>query len=134
MQSKFSLGDNASISKQFSESDVGLFSELSKDFNPIHLDSEFAEKSIFGKKIVHGMLVSSLFSAILGNKLPGEGSIYLAQNLRFLAPVYLGDTITAKVEVIDIRQDKPIIKLITTAVNQSGFTVTEGEAVMKVPN
>ena len=131
--SNFKVGDQASLTKTYSEEDVLGFSELSLDKNPLHLDANYAADSIFGKRIVHGMLVASLFSALLGTVLPGQGSIYLGQTLNFKAPIYLGDTITARVEITKIRPDKPIITLQTTAVNSGGTVVIEGEAVVKVP-
>lgn len=132
MSRDFKVGDTASVSKIFTDEDVLEFSNLSLDQNPIHLDQSFAENSIFGKKIAHGMLVASLFSGLLGMKLPGEGSIYLGQTLSFTAPIYIGDKITATVEVINIRPDKPIVTLRTVCVNSEGLVVIEGEAVVKV--
>jgi len=132
MSRNLKVGDNASVSRIFTDEDVLDFSNLSLDKNPIHLDQAFAEKSIFGKKIVHGMLVASLFSGLLGMKLPGEGSIYIGQSLSFTAPIYIGDKVTATVEVIKIRPDKPIVTLRTFCVNSEGLVVIEGEAVVKV--
>jgi len=132
MNSDFKVGDKASVSKVFTDKDVIDFSNLSLDKNPIHLDQSFAEKSLFGKKIVHGMLAASLFSGLLGMKLPGEGSIYLGQSLSFTAPIYIGDEVTATVEVIKVRPDKPIVTLRTFCVNSDGNIVIEGEAVVKV--
>ena len=130
---KFKNGDQASLTKTYTDDDVREFSQLSLDNNPLHLDAEYAAESIFGKRIVHGMLVASLFSALLGTVLPGEGSIYLGQTLNFKTPIYLGDTITASVEIITIRPDKPIITLRTTAINGDGTIVIDGEAVIKGP-
>jgi acyl dehydratase len=132
MKSDLKVGDKTSVSKIFTDEDVHGFSDLSLDKNPIHLDQAFAEESIFGKKIVHGMLVASLFSGLLGMKCPGEGSIYLGQSLSFKAPIYIGDEVTATVEVINIRDDKPIVTLKTVCVNNKGVVVIEGEAVVKV--
>jgi 3-hydroxybutyryl-CoA dehydratase len=132
MSRDLKVGDNASVSRIFTDENVLDFSNLSLDKNPIHLDQSFAEKSIFGKKIAHGMLVASLFSGLLGMKLPGEGSIYLGQSLSFLIPIYIGDKVTATVEVIKIRPDKPIVTLRTFCVNSEGSVVVEGEAVVKV--
>ena len=128
--SKIQVGQKAQVSRKFTEHDVGEFAELSLDFNPVHLDPEFAEKSMFGQRIVHGMLVSSLFSGLLGKHLPGEGKIYLGQDLKFKKPVYLDQEVTATVEVIEVREDKPIIKLSTTCVNDEGEVVISGEAVV----
>ncbi len=129
---ELSLGQKANISKTISEQDVFQFADLVEDHNPIHLDSKFAKNSIFGKRIVHGMFGSSLISAVLGTKLPGPGAIYLSQTLKFLAPVFIGDTIRAEVEVIEIRNDKPIITLKTSCHNQGDELVLMGEAVLKV--
>jgi len=130
--SKLSIGQQARITKTISEQDVFLFADLVEDHNPVHIDKDFAKDSIFGKRIVHGMFAASLISAVLGTKMPGPGTIYLSQTLQFLAPVYFGDTITAEVEVVKIRADKPIISLKTYCLNQNGNKVLEGEAVMKV--
>jgi acyl dehydratase len=127
---KPSVGQKASISKRFSEADVKAFAELSQDFNPIHLDAEYAAASPFGKRIVHGMLASSLFSGLLGRHLPGEGTIYLGQEIKFKKPIFLDQEVTATVEVIKAREDKPIITLRTTCVNDQGELVIEGEAVV----
>jgi len=132
MKTDMKLGDIATVTKTFNDADVVAFSELSLDTNPIHLNDEFAKNSLFGQKIVHGILVASLFSGLLGTQLPGEGSIYLGQNLKFTAPVYINDEITAHVEVINIRVDKPIVTLRTYCTNQKGQIVIDGEAVMKV--
>ena len=125
------IGDTASISNVFEERDVFKFAEVSKDSNPIHLDPATAKQSIFGRRVVHGMLVASLFSGLLGVELPGEGTIYLGQSLSFKAPVFFGDQITATVEVMEIREEKSIARLRTYAVNQSGATVIDGEAIVK---
>jgi acyl dehydratase len=126
------VGDCASLSKVFTEEEVIQFSVISTDTNPIHLDEEYAAASIFGKRVVHGMLVASLFSGLIGVELPGKGSIYLGQSITFKAPVPIGEKVTAKVEIINMREDKPIITLRTTCVNQTGELVVEGEAVVKV--
>jgi 3-hydroxybutyryl-CoA dehydratase len=127
---QFKIGDTASLSKTITEADIQAFADVTGDHNPIHLDEEFAAQSRFGRRIVHGMLSASLISAAIANKLPGEGSIYLAQTLRFVLPVFLGDEITARVTVIDVRPDKPILKLQTLCINQHGQTVIDGEATV----
>ena len=128
---KFKVGDSASITKKFGIEEVTKFAEVSEDNNPIHLDEQAGAESIFGQRVVHGMLVGSLFSAIIGTKLPGKGTIYLGQNLSFKAPVMLDDEITATVEVASVREGKPIMKLRTFAVNAEGTLVIDGEAVVK---
>ncbi|WP_416327437.1 MaoC family dehydratase [[Eubacterium] hominis] len=125
------IGDQAKLMKRISEKDVLLFSEISGDKNPIHLNQEYAEKSIFCKRIAHGMLSASFISNVIGNQLPGEGTIYLKQTLNFCKPVYFGDLITTIVEVIDIDYDRANIKLDTKCINQEGMIVIEGEAYVK---
>lgn len=125
------IGQTASVQKTFSVADVTAFAGVSLDVNPIHMSDGYARDSIFGKRIVHGMLTASLISAVLGIHLPGPGTIYLGQELKFLAPVYLGDDITATVEIIELREDKKIVKLNTTCVNQDGKTVISGLATVK---
>lgn len=131
LKSALEIGQSASISKVFTEEEVENFASLSEDRNPVHLDEEFAKSSIFGQRIVHGMLVASLFSGLLGEKLPGKGTIYLGQSLNFTAPVSIGEEITATVEIINIRDDKPIVTLRTWCVDSKGNTVINGEAVVK---
>jgi len=126
------VGDRVSLSKTFTEDEVFRFAEISTDMNPLHLDKDFGRESIFGERIVHGMLVASLFSGLIGMELPGEGSIYLGQSLTFKAPVAIGEEVTASVEIIRIRDDKPIVTLRTVCVNSGGTVVIEGEAVVKV--
>jgi acyl dehydratase len=109
------------------------FAELSLDRNPLHLDEAFGRASVFGQPVVHGMLVASLFSGLIGMELPGTGSIYLGQTLIFKAPVFIGEEVTATVEIIKIRKDKPIVTLSTVCEKDSGQKVITGEAVVKVP-
>lgn len=132
MSNTLKVGDTALLSKAFTEEEVFRFAAISGDKNPLHLDRDFGEASIFGQRIVHGMLVASLFSGLIGMKLPGEGSIYLGQSLTFKAPVAIGEQITASVEIINIREDKPIVTLRTVCINSEGAVVIEGEAVVKV--
>ena len=126
----FKIGMKAHTSKTITETDVILFAGVSTDINPVHLDEEAAQKGIFGKRVAHGILVSGLISAVLGNKLPGPGSIYMGQELKFLAPVFIGDTITAEVEIIDLVPEKCRIKLNTICTNQDGKVVISGTALI----
>jgi len=119
------------LSKVFTEEEVIKYSEISTDTNPIHLDESYASSTVFGKRIVHGMLVASMFSALIGVELPGKGSIYLGQSLSFKAPVSIGDQVTASVEIVKIRDDKPIVTLHTLCINDEGQVLIEGEAVVK---
>jgi acyl dehydratase len=132
MKNNLKVGDRASLSKVFTEEDVMQFANISADNNPIHLDERFAAASVFGQRIVHGMLTASLFSGLIGVELPGNGAIYLGQSLTFKAPVLIGEQVTASVEIVKIREDKPIVTLRTLCVNNEGVVVVEGEAVVKV--
>lgn len=126
------IGMKESISKTITETDVVLYSGISLDCNPVHLNEKYAETSRFKKRIAHGMLTAGLISAVLGTKLPGEGTIYLEQNLKFKQPVYLGDTITATCEIIDIIKEQRKIILSTICINQDEKIILTGEAkVMK---
>jgi len=127
---QLNIGDRASISKQIAERDVIRFAELTGDLNPVHMDKLYAEQSVFGERIVHGMLTASLISAVLGIKLPGPGNIYVSQTLKFKAPVKFGDIIEAEVEVVEKVPEKNRVHLKTTCRNQSGTVVLEGEAVV----
>ena len=130
---KFKVGDTAEIRKTIEQSDVDAFAGVTGDHNPVHVDEEFAKTTRFGRRIAHGMLTASLISAVLANKLPGEGSVYLGQTLQFVAPVFPGDEVTARVTVKEIREDKPIVKLETICVNQRGEVVVRGEATVLLP-
>jgi acyl dehydratase len=127
---KLSIGDSAEITKTIEQSDIDAFARVTGDHNPVHVDEEFAKTTRFGQRIAHGMLTASLISAVLANKLPGEGSVYLGQTLQFVAPVFPGDDITARVTVKEIREDKPIVKLETICMNQRGEVVIRGEATV----
>jgi 3-hydroxybutyryl-CoA dehydratase len=129
---KFKIGDNASITKTITDEDIHTFADVTGDHNPLHLNDEYARDTRFGRRIAHGMLGASLISSVLGNKLPGAGSVYLSQGLRFVKPVLPGDTITARVTVTGIRDDKPIITLETICMNQDNEIVIKGEAVVLV--
>jgi acyl dehydratase len=131
MKRQFKVGDKATLKKAFTKSEVESFVKISLDDNPIHLDREYAETTVFGQPIVHGILVASLLSGLMGGKFPGHGSVYLGQSLNFKAPVYIDEEVEASVEVIKIREDKPIITLKTLCMKNDGTIVIEGEAVLK---
>ena len=124
------VGDAATLSKTIRDEDVRAFAELTGDHNPVHLDDEYAAGTRFGRRVAHGMLAASLISAALANELPGRGTVYLSQQLRFTAPVFPGDTVTARVAVTKVREDKPVVTLDTVCTNQRGETVIRGEAVV----
>lgn len=126
------VGDTASLTKTITDEDIRAFADLTGDYNPVHLDDEFARTTRFGRRIAHGMLSAGLISSVLANKLPGRGTVYLSQTLSFVAPVYPGDTVTARVTVAKVRDDKPIVTLETVCFNQKQETVIKGEAVVLV--
>jgi len=127
---RFKVGDSAEITKTIEQSDIDVFAAVTGDHNPVHVDEEFAKTTRFGRRIAHGMFTASLISAVLANKLPGEGSVYLGQTLQFVAPVFPGDVVTARVTVKEIREDKPVVKLETICVNQRDEVVIRGEATV----
>jgi 3-hydroxybutyryl-CoA dehydratase len=126
-------GDRAETSRTITDADVVLFAGVTGDFNPAHMDAVAAERGPFGGRIAHGMLTGGLISAVLAMKLPGPGTIYLSQSLRFLRPVRIGDTVTARVEVLETIEKKRRVRLATSAVNQNGETVVDGEALVMLP-
>ena len=127
------VGDTASFSKTISEADIYGFAGISGDFNPIHVDEEFARGTRFGKRIAHGILSVSLVSTVLGTALPGKNSLYLSQEVKFLAPVFIGDTLTAQVKVLEKKDSKKILTLETWVTNQDEVKVLDGLArVMKL--
>lgn len=131
----YMIGETATVSKTISETDVYLFAGISGDFNPVHVNRIEAEKSIFGKQIAHGILVTSLLSNVIGMKLPGPGTIYMEQDVKFKKPVYIGDTVTAKVKIEKIlNKTKNVLQLSTLIVNQNSEVVIEGYAIVKAPS
>jgi 3-hydroxybutyryl-CoA dehydratase len=126
------VGQSAEMAKTVTESDIALFAGVTGDFNPVHVDAVAAEKTRFGERIAHGILSAGFISAVIAMRLPGAGSIYLSQSLRFTKPVRIGDTVTARVEVLEVFATKRRVRLATACRNQNGETVVEGEAVVMV--
>jgi 3-hydroxybutyryl-CoA dehydratase len=126
------VGDKATFRKTITDGDISMFAGATGDTNPYHFDDLYAFNGRFKKRIAHGMLVTGLISTVLGTRLPGPGTIYLSQKIDFKKPVFIGDTITAVVEVTKIHESKPIVTLTTNCYNQDGGTVVEGEAVVLV--
>lgn len=124
------VGQEAEASKCFTMEDVRQFAALSGDDNPLHVDESYAKKGRFGRCVAHGILVSGLISKVLGTQLPGEGSIYLAQELSFRKPVYVGDTVTARVRITEIQPEKKIVTLETNVYNQENQCVILGTSKM----
>ena len=126
------VGDSASFEKIITNEDVICFANVSGDNNPIHLDEEAGRNSIFGRRVVHGALINSLFSGILGTQLPGNGCIYLKQETKFTAPTYINDQVIARVEITDIDKEKGRVTLKTEAVTSDGRLVATGFALILV--
>ena len=126
------VGQAAEMAKTVTEADIALFAGVTGDFNPVHVDAVAAAQSRFGERIAHGMLSAGFISAVIAMRLPGPGSIYLSQSLRFTKPVRIGDTVTTRVEVVEVMAPKRRLRLATVCRNQNGETVVEGEAVVLV--
>ncbi|MFU2487870.1 MaoC family dehydratase [Thauera sp. WH-1] len=126
------VGMSASVSRTVSEADILMFAGVSGDTNPVHLDQEFATSTMFGGRIAHGMLSAGLISAVFGTRLPGPGCIYLSQNLKFKAPVKIGDTVVARVTVKELKTEKR--RAVFSTICTVGDTVVlDGEAELLVP-
>jgi 3-hydroxybutyryl-CoA dehydratase len=124
------IGDAFFNTKQITDKEIRAFAELVNDYNPIHLDDEYAATTRFGKRIAHGMLTAGLISGVLGYQLSERRILYLGQTLKFTAPVFVDDTITATATVKSIREDKPVVTLATICTNQNDEVVLKGEAVI----
>lgn len=127
------VGDSAEFAKTVTETDIYLYAGITGDFNPAHINEAYAKNTFFKTRIAHGMLTAGFISTILGNQLPGPGTIYLKQDLSFLAPVHIGDTITGKVEVLESIPEKNRLRLKTSCANQDGVVVLDGEALVSPP-
>ena len=127
------VGDSSEFSKTVSESDVYMYAGISGDLNPAHINEAYAAGTFFKNRIAHGMLSAGFISAVIGMQLPGPGTIYMGQTLQFLAPVRIGDTVTARVEVVEKIDDKKRVRLATTCTNQEGTQLISGEAMVSPP-
>ena len=132
MNDALKIGDSFATTRLITDELIRQFAELSGDHNPIHLDEDFAATTRFGRRIAHGMLNGALISAVLGNEFRERKIVYLSQTMRFVAPTFIGDTVTATGTVTSIREDKPIVKLSTVCSNQHGETLVDGEAVVMI--
>lgn len=130
---ELNIGDQAQFSKTVTETDVYLFAGITGDLNPAHIDESYAKGTFFKTRIAHGMLSAGFISAVIGTRLPGPGTVYMHQTLDFLAPVNIGDTVTAIVEVIEKVDAKKRVRLKTTCVNQEGASVLAGQALVSPP-
>ena len=133
MSEKIAVGQSASFSKTITESDVYTFAGLTGDLTPAHINEEYAKNTRFGGRIAHGILSAGLISAVIGMQLPGPGTIYMGQTLKFLSPVHIGDTVTAQVTVTSLDEVRRRAVLETTCVNQEGTVLISGEAKVLLP-
>ena len=127
------VGDTAEFAKTVTETDIYLYAGITGDFNPAHVNEAYAKNTFFKTRIAHGMLSAGFISAIIANQLPGPGTIYLKQDLSFLAPVHIGDTITGRVEIVELIPEKNRVRLKTTCSNQDGVMVISGEGLVSPP-
>ena len=126
------VGSSAEITKIMSLEMVKSFAGISEDFNPVHLDADYASKSRYKSQIIHGLMATSLFSGLFGTKLPGEGCVYKSQNIRFKRPIYVGDEVTARVEVIEVDMKRKIISFKTRCLVNRKITI-DGESEIFIP-
>lgn len=126
------IGDSFSRSRLVTEELVRAFAEVSGDHNPIHLDEEFAKTTRFGRRIAHGMLSGAFISAVMGEELAARKVVYLSQTMKFVKPVYIGDTVTTTSTVKKIREEKGIVSMETICTNQDGETVVTGEGMVLI--
>lgn len=126
---QLTVGQKATRTKTVTKDDVKVFADLTGDFNPLHFDESFAAKTRFKRLIVQGGLTTGLLHALVAMDMPGPGTVFLSQNWNFTAPVFIGDTITAEAEVLELHESKPVSKLKVTVTRQSGEAVLEGEAL-----
>ena len=127
------IGEKATFAKTISETDVYNFAGVTGDMNPVHVNQPYVENTFFKSRIAHGILSSSLITNVLGTKLPGPGTLYKRQEFKFLKPVYIGDTIEASVEIVDIDKENNEVKVKTACINQKGDIVVEGFAWVLPP-
>ena len=124
------MGDRAERTQTFTQADVDAYAELTGDRNPLHFDDAFVAATRFGRRIIHGGLTTGMFNALVAEQLPGPGSVFLHQEWDYPAPVFVGDTVTAEVKVLEARPDKPITRLRCTARREDGTEVLRGESVV----
>ena len=130
---EINVGDRATMTRTFTEADVFAFAGISRDVNPVHVDPHFAKNTIFKQRVAHGMFTASMISAVIANELPGVGTIYLAQTLKFTAPVFLGDEVTVAVEVTEVDREKGRVVLTAELTNQRDERVLVGESKVLAP-
>ena len=131
---RFQLGSIASVSRLITDETVRQFAQLSGDTQPLHLDDGYASETRFGQRVAHGALLVGMVSAVLGVEMAGKGAtiIFLGLSVNFIEPVHIGDEVTARCEVVSVREDKPIVKLAVACTNQSGAEVMTGDAAVYI--
>lgn len=132
MDMELKVGDEFSTNRLVTDELIRKFADVSGDYNPIHLDEDVAKNTRFGRRIAHGMLSGAFISAVLGYEFSERSIVYLSQTLKFVAPVFIGDTVTATAKVTSIRQDKPVVILETVCTNQDGDVLVKGEAAVMI--
>jgi 3-hydroxybutyryl-CoA dehydratase len=128
--SDLKIGQSAEVTHTITADDIQTFGDLSGDYNPLHFNDEWAKTTMFGGRIAHGLLSASFISTVIGMKLPGPGTIYLSQSMKFMRPVRIGDTITARVEVAALNDEKKRVTMKTVCTNQDQEVVVDGEALI----
>ena len=124
------MGQSAEVVHTVTENDIQTFGDLSGDYNPLHFNEEWAKGTMFGGRIAHGLLTAAFVSTAIGMHLPGPGTIYMSQSMKFLGPVRIGDTVTARVEIVNLNDEKRRVTLRTVCTNQDGQIVLDGEALV----
>jgi acyl dehydratase len=124
---RLSVGQRAQRTQTVTAKDVELYAEITGDRNPLHFEPDFAKRTRFGRLVAQGGITAGMLNALVAMDLPGAGTVFMNQSLRYLAPTYLGDTLTAEIEVLSLKPDKPVCQLRATITNQDGTTVLEGE-------
>ncbi|MFW2365057.1 MAG: MaoC family dehydratase [Desulforhopalus sp.] len=130
---EINIDESAEFSKTIAEADIYLFAGVTGDFNPAHINEEYAKETFFKGRIAHGMLLAGFVSGVIGCQLPGPGSIYIKQDLKFRAPARAGDTVTAKVTVVEVIEERNRVILQTTCINQDGTLLLDGQATISPP-
>ena len=130
---QLAIGDAAEFSKTVTETDIAMFAAISGDFNPVHVDAQYAARTPFGARVAHGPLTLALCAGILGTRLPGLGTVAVSNRIEYRRPVYIGDTITARVEVAELDVERNRATMVIRWTNQDDTVVAEGEAVVKPP-
>ncbi len=124
---RLSVGQRARRTQTVTAKDVELYAEITGDRNPLHFEPDFAKRTRFGRLVAQGGITAGMLNALVAMNMPGPGTVFMNQSLRYLAPTYLGDTLTAEIEVLSLKPDKPVCQLRATITNQDGTTVLEGE-------